>query len=99
MKNIKKDLGFIINAVIVVVTGILNVYGYLHLPDTIAVQFSFSGDRVNTMSKGVYLLVSFGIVAFLAILNRNGDSQKRITSTLASILIFIANIVVIVTQL
>jgi hypothetical protein len=57
MKNWKRDILFILHMVLLVATGILNIYGYFHLPDTIATQISLSGDRVNSMSKGTLSVV------------------------------------------
>ncbi len=99
MRNSKKDIIFILHLVLVALTGILNLYGYFNLPDTIATQVSFTGDNVNSMPKVLYLFISFVIMLVLATVNKKGRADKRITSTIASVLVFIGNILVITTQL
>ncbi len=99
MKNMKKDIMFILHMVLVAVTGVLNVYGYFRLPDTIATQISFTGERVNSMPKALYLLLSFAILLILAVVNKRGRVEKKLTTTIAAVLVFIGNIFVIMTQL
>lgn len=99
MKINKWNIIFILHLVLVAVTGVINVYGYFHLPDTVATQISFSGERANSMPKGLYLLLSFAILLVLAAVNKMGRVDKRITSTIAAVLVFIGNILVIITQL
>lgn len=99
MKNWKKDILFILHMALLAATGILNIYGYFHLPDRIATQISFTGERVNDMPKGFYLLLSFAILLVLAVMNKRGRIEKKIPVALAAVLVFIGNIVVIITQL
>ncbi len=99
MRNSKRDILFILHMILVTATGILNIYGYFRLPDTIATQISFSGDRVNSMPKALYLLLSFVILLVLAFVNKSGRAEKKLTSTIAAVLVFIGNVFVIFTQL
>ncbi len=99
MKDSRKDILFILHIILVAITGILNVYGLFHLPNTIATQISLRGSGVNTMPKALYLLLSFAIMLALAVVNRRGNVQRKMTSTIASVLVFIGNILVIATQL
>lgn len=99
MKKWKMDILFTLHIVLLVVSGILNIYGYFHLPDTIATQISLSGDRVNSMPKGLYLLLSIVILLLLAVVNKKGRVDKKVTTTIAAVLVFIGNVFVVITQL
>ncbi len=99
MKNWKRDILFILHMVLLVATGILNIYGYFHLPDRIATQISFTGARVNYMPKEFYLVLSLVILLILAFVNKSGRVEKKLTTTIAAVLVFIGNAFVIITQL
>lgn len=51
------------------------------------------------MPKGFYLLLSFAILLVLAVVNKRGRTEKKLPAAIAAVLVFIGNIVVIITQL
>jgi hypothetical protein len=64
-----------------------------------ATQFSFSGDQVNMMPKSMYLIMAFASVLFLSIFTIKKEKEQKIKYFAIASLIFVANILMIVTQL
>lgn len=98
MKFNKDKAYLLISFVYIIITGGINIYGYLNLPEKIATQISFSGEQVTHMPKLVYLLVSFAGVLFLTVLG-NAKPMQKLKYFLVSTLIVVLNIIIIVTQL
>ncbi len=88
-----------INVGFLIITAIINIIGYYKLPGEIATQFSLTGEKVNYMSKTIYLLGSFGIVLLLTLVGKFKEQEQKLKYLLVNCLIVVANIVMIVIQL
>lgn len=99
MKKLKEDILLLINMVFLLITAVINVYGYFHLPDEVATQFSFNGSKVNVMHKETYLVGGFVLMCLMAFMSRKGTKESRIKYTAVNAIILVANIVMIVIQL
>ncbi len=58
----------ILGIVIILITGIVNVYGYFHLPAKMATQFTIGGLSGNRIPTPNYLLVTFIFVLLISFL-------------------------------
>lgn len=99
MKRIKEDILLLINMAFLLITAVINVYGYFHLPDEIATQFSMNGTKANVMQKEIYLVGGFALMCLLAFMSRKGTKESRIKYTVVNAIILVANIVMIVIQI
>jgi uncharacterized membrane protein len=99
MKKLKEDSLLLINMAFLLITAVINVYGYFHLPDKIATQISFHGTMDNMMQKEIYLVGGFAIMCLLTFVNRKGTKESRIKYTIVNAIIMVANIVMIAIQL
>ncbi|MHB8127532.1 MAG: DUF1648 domain-containing protein [Mobilitalea sp.] len=99
MKKTKLKILSIVSIIYIILTGVINAYGYFHLPKIMATQFSFSGEKVNMMSKSTYLLIGFAAVFVLSVFCLRNEKEKKIKYFLIDSLIVIANIMMIVSQL
>ncbi len=99
MKQLKQYYYQIMNIIAVMVTVIFDVCTYSRLPQKIATQISFHGDRVNTMPKLVYMLTTVGIMVLLFAFGYSRDKAVRIKYTVVNIVLLIANIIMISMQL
>lgn len=99
MKFTKNKVYFLINAVYIIVTAVINIVGYFRLPEEIATQFGFSGESVNHMPKSIYLVVSFFIVVVLALFSIKNEPAQKLKYLIINSIIFIANIIMIFIQI
>jgi hypothetical protein len=99
MKNIKSNLYPIMNGIYLIGTILIDLFAYGRLPDTIATQFSISGNTANTMPKLTYMLITTGIILVLFVLGIQKDRYGRIKLLAANTILFIANIILLVVQL
>lgn len=98
MNFIKNKLHILLNIIYVVVTALVNVFGYFRLPDVIATQFG-SDSRVNHMPKAIYLPGSFLIILILAVFCIRTEPGQRIKYLIINTIIFVANIIMILVQI
>ena len=99
MKIIKGKPFLLLSVLCVVISGVVNLYGYVNLPKVIATQFSASGSSVNHMPKEWYLIGTFLLVSILAYICISKGQEKKLKFLLVNILIVICNAVLIITQL
>lgn len=99
MKNKRYNLIQVICSIYIVLTGGFNLYSYFHLPDTMATQISFSGEKVNHMPTPVYLLCAFLLTLILGMLSVKNEREQRMKYFLGTTIVFIANVVLLVMQL
>jgi uncharacterized membrane protein len=99
MKSTKNKVYLLINAIYIIVTAAINIYGYFRLPEEIDTQFSFSGESVNHMPKSIYLIISFFIVLVLALFSIKNEPSQKLKYLIINSIIFIANIIMIFIQL
>ena len=99
MKQFKQYYYQIMNTIAVMVTVIFDICTYPRLPQKIATQIGFHGDRVNTMPKLVYMLITAGIMVLLFAFGYSREKAVRIKYTLVNIVLLIANIIMISIQL
>lgn len=98
--EMKLNVYGIIGIVLIIITAGVNVWGYFHLPETMATQFSLTSGKVNTMPKLWYLLISMVVVTFFTIrtIARSGEKRAQILTTIFGVIFTILNIVMIVMQ-
>lgn len=100
MKLDKKKLISCLLIFYIVITGLLNLYGYFNLPDKISTHFSFSGKATGAeTSTPIYLVISFALVAVLSYAGMKKEGQQKLKYILADTLIVICNFVMILIQL
>jgi len=101
LKKIKK-IGYKqskrIGAVIILITAGVNLYGYFNLPDEIATQFSLTGGKANRMPTPLYLTLAFIIVLLISVLYIKSEKEQKIKLLVTDIVVCIANIAMIATQ-
>ncbi len=99
MNQIKKNFFLILNGIYMVVTLIFDAFVYGKLPETIATQFSFRGEAVNTMPKLTYMLITIGLIVLLFLMGNRKEKMVQIKYLAASTILVIANIVMLAFQL
>jgi hypothetical protein len=98
MLNIKKNIYTILNGIYLVITLLFDVYAYGRLPGTIATQFSFKGEAVNTMPKLTYMIITGGIILLLFLMGSRKDKFVQIKYIAASTILVVANVVMLILQ-
>lgn len=98
MNFIKNKLHILLSIIYVVGTAIVNVFGYIRLPEVIATQFG-RDNKVNHLPKEIYLSGSFLIVSILAAICIKTEPAQRIKYLIINTIIFIANIIMILIQI
>ena len=89
-----------VSLLFIVITVGVNLYGFFHLPDVIATQFSLTAsDNVNHMPSPVYLIGTLLLIIVLSVLTITKSKEQKLKYLLINTLLFFANIILIVTQL
>lgn len=99
MKNIKQKRIEIISITIILVTGLINIYGYFKLPDKIATHLSITGEQTNRVPTPIYLILSFALVLILTFINIKNEKEQKLKNIIATLIIVVANIAIILTQI
>lgn len=98
MKQFKYYSYSILHGLGLLITIAFDAVMYPRLPDTIATQISTHGEMGNLMPKGIYMSITVGILLLLYILGKNKDRTGRIKNSIVSVIIIIANIVMLSLQ-
>ena len=98
MKQFKYYSYSILHGIGLLFTIVFDAVMYPRLPDQIATQFSTRGEMGNIMPKWIYMLVTIGILLILYVLGKNNDRAARIKNSVVSVVIIIANIVMLSLQ-
>lgn len=99
IKKIGSKPSYIIVAVLTLITAGINLYGYFKLPAEIATQFSLSGGKVNRMPTTLYLIIVTIAVLAISIFYTKVEKGQKTKWLLVDVVIVIANIAMIATQL
>lgn len=99
MKKSKYNVIFILSAIYIVITAVINVVGYFRLPAVMATQFSLTGGNVNRMPSSIYLIGSFAIVLVLSALTIKKGKEQQIKYFIVNTVITAANIAMIGIQM
>jgi cytochrome bd-type quinol oxidase subunit 2 len=99
MNKLKNNVFFNINLGYILVTGLINLYGYFQLPERMVTQISLTGGKTNTMPTPVYLLAVFVGMIIFTVLGRKSERDQKMKWFFTTTIIFIANIIMIAIQL
>lgn len=98
MKQLKYYSYSILHGIGLLITIAFDAVMYPKLPDKIATQISTHGEMGNIMPKGIYMLITVGILLLLYILGKNKDRAGKIKNSIVSVVIIVANIVMLSMQ-
>lgn len=99
MKFIKQYYQRILIIIYILISGLVNIYGFFKLPDEIATHYDFNGEKSNYIPTPIYLIISFLLIVFLPLLSLNKDRDRKIKLLITSLIIVIVNMVIIFGQI
>lgn len=83
-----------ISILLIIVSLLISIYGYLYLPKEVIIQLSNKGEIANTMSKELALLLPFLIVLFGSIMYFIKNDIKYLLLELIGIAVPIITIII-----
>lgn len=95
--NMKKEK--MIGLVIIAVSVILAVMGFMVLPETLIVQIGLDGQASNTLHKIPALLIPFALSTVFSILYMRGNGEKKSHNLIVAVIGVIVAIIMFVVNL
>ncbi len=99
MNFIKRNYQKLLIGLYLGITAIINIIGYIKLPDKVATHMNFDGQQTNYIPTLLYVIISFALVGLLCFLSMNKVGEKKIKYLFTTAIIVIANISLIVIQM
>jgi len=95
--NVNKEK--VIGIVIIAVSVILAVMGFMVLPETLIIQIGLDGQASNTLQKIPALLIPFALSTVFSILYLRGNGEKKSRNLIVAVIGVIVTIIMFVVNL